>query len=279
MSPDAKEGSRQSGYGPNASSNRGIRDKGGWEHAVADKSKGLLGYRGSGGYTVGGTGVNTGKVSLGDIHGYGPIDASKIGFQVAKDNPGKAIGSLGGLAFGGIPGLSLGYRAGDLVDKAMDGWGVKSLANDTVGLGLDAFGNPAVAAGYDIASGLIDSDAKLSTHVGTMAGAGLGGHKLGGVLGMIVGAKLGQAIGNAVPAGDMNPTNSDPSSGVNDSSSSLDGGGGGDSLASTDTGMRTTALVGPEGSSVGPHQMMVDRFKNVQARKQWNDFQKRFHAA
>ncbi|MCP4116460.1 MAG: hypothetical protein GY737_13830 [Desulfobacteraceae bacterium] len=197
---------------------------------------------------------------------------SKIS-NFAKDHAGQIVGGVGGLAIGGFPGAALGARLGDLYDdKAV--MSNTDLAKGLVGAALDAYGNPVASAAYDVATTAIDPNTKLSSHLAGVGMAALASHKLAPGPAALVGAKFGQGLGSMVPGGKMNPTNSDASTGI-----SSPGGSSPHSFQGEGSGTHTTALVGPEGSSVKPQQMMADRFKNVRNARQWDNYQKRFHAA
>jgi len=272
MSPDARDDPSRKGIDGMGQGFAGNTNgyKGSWEHAIADKEKGFFGYPGSGGFTVGAQGYNDGQISIGDISGLGIGDKLGVGFQVAKDNPGKAIGGALGMLTGGLPGLSIGYGLGTLADKALSGYSMKAMSKATMnampGLATSAatsFGTPALSMAASIASTALDPNTKASSHIAGVVGAGLGG-KLAGKYGAGAMADLGQTLGNLAPAGEMNPRNSDLSS-----------------ADSVSTGIGTS--MGGDGSSAIPSMALnsnlskVSNMQSLQNAKQWDDYQSRYH--
>ena len=277
-------GSSSSGKGSSSSGKGGGSDTGGghyegsWESAARDKAKG---YPGSGGYKVGSTGYNDGNISLGDMSGLGFTDKAKVGLHVAKDNPGQVVGALGGFVFGGLPGFTAGKVVGGMVDKARSGWSAKALAKaganslPSVAASLvGKYGTPAMAMGTGLVANAIDPDTKLSSHLASIVGAGLGGQKLGGKYGAMAGASLGQLAGSLAPSGSMNPRNSDLSSADN-----------GVAAVGTNGGPQEGGGVGMGGipasnvSAIGDSTALVaNRAKAIRQAGQWQDYQDRFHS-
>lgn len=266
-------GSRGGGLGGGADTGDGHYE-GSWESAARDKAKG---YPGSGGYNVGSTGYNDGNISLGDMSGLGFTDKAKVGLHVAKDNPGQVIGALGGFVFGGLPGFTAGKVVGGMVDKARSGWSAKALAKaganslPSVAASLvGKYGTPAMAMGTGLVANAIDPDTKMSSHIGMLIGAGLGGAKLGGKYGAMAGAALGQVAGNLAPAGAMNPQNSDLSS-TNIDVSGLSDTEGGESAWGGIAASNVSAI----GDSTA---LVANRAKAIRQAGQWQDYQDRFHS-